>query len=68
MVRFKGADVEQDMILTGARWYAAYPLSDRQVEQDHRGVKRSTRPLSQRSPTGWGHLPPAACAAAPGPV
>jgi len=32
-VSFKGAHFPQDMILTGVRWYVAYPLSTRQVEE-----------------------------------
>src|SRR5215813_3461875 len=39
-VRFKGAHFPAEMILTGVRWYVAYPLSDRQVEEllKERGV------------------------------
>jgi transposase-like protein len=33
MVSFKGAHFMKDIILTGVRWYEAYPLSDRQVEE-----------------------------------
>ena len=32
MVSFKGAHFVQDIILTCVRWYLAYPLSDRPVE------------------------------------
>jgi transposase-like protein len=32
-VRFKGAQFAKDMILIGVRWYVAYPLSDRHVEE-----------------------------------
>jgi len=32
-VSFKGAHVPQDIILTGVRWYVAYPLSTRHVEE-----------------------------------
>ena len=77
---FKGAHFPQEIILTCVRWYVAYPLSTRQVEelvrergvpvdhatvnrwvikynplqvkylnniieQDHRSVKRVTRPM-----------------------
>jgi putative transposase len=37
---FKGAHFPQDIILTGVRWYVAYPLSYRQVEElmEERGV------------------------------
>jgi putative transposase len=68
MVSFKGAHFPQETILMGVRWYVAYPLSYRHVEelmeehgtaidirkikylnnmveQDHRGVKRITRPM-----------------------
>jgi transposase-like protein len=40
MVSFKEAHFPQDIILTGVRWYAAYPLSYRQVEEllEERGV------------------------------
>jgi putative transposase len=40
MVSFKGAHFVRDIILTGVRWYLAYPLSYRQVEElmEERGV------------------------------
>jgi hypothetical protein len=40
MVCFKGAHVEKDIILTCMRWYVAYPLRDRQLEErmQERGV------------------------------
>ena len=40
MVSFKGAPFVRDIILTCVRWYLAYPLSDRQVEErmQERGV------------------------------
>ena len=40
MVSFKGAHFVKDMILMCVRWYLAYPLSDRQVEElmEERGV------------------------------
>jgi putative transposase len=40
MVSFKGAHFEQDIILTCVRWYVAYPLSYRQLEElmQERGV------------------------------
>jgi putative transposase len=39
-VSFKGAHFPQDIILTGVRWYVAYPLSTRHVEElmEERGV------------------------------
>jgi transposase-like protein len=40
MVSFKGAHFVNDIILTCVRWYVAYPLSYRQVEElmEERGV------------------------------
>jgi putative transposase len=40
MVSFKGAHFERDIILTFVRWYLAYPLSYRQLEElmQERGV------------------------------
>jgi hypothetical protein len=40
MVSFKGAHFVRDIILTCVRWYLAYPLSYRQVEElmEERGV------------------------------
>lgn len=40
MVTFKGAHFEATVILTCVRWYVAYPLSDRQLEEmmQERGV------------------------------
>jgi putative transposase len=40
MVSFKGAPFERDIILTCVRWYLAYPLSYRQLEElmQERGV------------------------------
>jgi putative transposase len=40
-VNFKGAHFPQEIILTGVRWYVAYPLSTRQVEElmRERGVQ-----------------------------
>jgi hypothetical protein len=32
-VSFKGAHFPQDIILTGVRWYVAYPLSTRHIEE-----------------------------------
>ena len=42
MVSFKGAHFVKDIILMCVRWYVAYPLSDRQVEElmQERGVRR----------------------------
>jgi putative transposase len=40
VVSFKGAHFERDIILTCVRWYLAYPLSYRQLEElmQERGV------------------------------
>jgi putative transposase len=40
MLSFKGAHFEKDIILTCVRWYVAYPLSYRQLEElmQERGV------------------------------
>jgi putative transposase len=59
-VRFKGAHFSQALILTGVRWYLAYPLStgyvealteERGVEVDHstmsRWVIKSSPPLEE---------------------
>jgi putative transposase len=39
-VSFKGAHFAKEIILTCVRWYVAYPLSDRRVEErmQERGV------------------------------
>jgi putative transposase len=40
MISFKGAHFPQDILLMGVRWYLAYPLSYRHVEEllKERGV------------------------------
>jgi len=40
MISFKGAHFPKDIILVGVRWYVAYPLSYRHVEElmEERGV------------------------------
>jgi putative transposase len=40
-ISFKGAHFPQEIILMGVRWYVAYPLSSRQVEElmAERGVE-----------------------------
>ena len=40
MISFKGAHFETEIMLTCVRWYVAYPLSDRQLEEmmQERGV------------------------------
>ena len=41
MIDFKGHRFEQDIILTGVRWYLAYPLGNRNLEEmrAERGVE-----------------------------
>jgi hypothetical protein len=40
-IEFKGSHFERDVILWGVRWYVAYPLSYRQIEEmmQERGVE-----------------------------
>jgi len=40
-IEFKGSHFERDVILWGVRWYVAYPLSYRQIEEmmGERGVE-----------------------------
>jgi putative transposase len=40
-ISFKGAHFPQEIMLTGVRWYVAYPLSTRRVEErmEERGVQ-----------------------------
>ena len=40
-INFKGAHFPQEVILMGVRWYLAYPLSTRHVEErmEERGVE-----------------------------
>src|ERR1700680_1510423 len=40
-IAFKGSHFERDVILWGVRWYVAYPLSYRQIEEmmEERGVE-----------------------------
>ena len=41
MVDFKGSHFEQEIVLWGVRWYVAYPISYRQLEEmmKERGVE-----------------------------
>ena len=41
MMDFKGSQFERDIILWGVRWYVAYPISYRQLEEmmEERGVE-----------------------------
>ena len=49
MVSFKGAHFVKDIILTCVRWYVAYPLSYRQVEElmQERGVSVAPAPINR---------------------
>jgi putative transposase len=40
-IEFKGSHFERDVILWGMRWYVAYPISYRQIEEmmEERGVE-----------------------------
>ena len=40
MIEFKGSHFEREVILWGIRWYVAYPISYRQLEEmlEERGV------------------------------
>jgi putative transposase len=33
MIEFKGSDCKRDVILWGVRWYVAYPISYRTLEE-----------------------------------
>ena len=37
MIEFKGGHFEREVILWGVRWYVAYPISNRQLEEMMRG-------------------------------
>src|SRR6185503_16221754 len=41
MIDFKGSQFERDIVLWGVRWYVAYPISYRQLEEmmEERGVE-----------------------------
>jgi transposase-like protein len=41
MIEFKGSHFERDVILWGVRWYVAYPIGYRQLEEmmEERGVE-----------------------------
>ncbi len=66
-VSFKGAHFPKEIILMGVRWYVAYPLSYRHVEElmEERGVPRRPRHHPAlggeiQSPAGSGIPPPQA--------
>ena len=58
-ISFKGAHFPQDIILMGVRWYLAYPLSYRHVEElmEERGVLLDhatiQRWVVKYSPAAW---------------
>jgi len=49
MIDFKGSQFERDIILWGIRWYVAYPISYRQLEEmmQERGVTVDHSSLSR---------------------
>ena len=49
MMDFKGSQFEREIILWGVRWYVAYPISYRQLEElvKERGVVGDHSALSQ---------------------
>ena len=48
---FKGSPFERDLILWGVRWYVAYPVSYRQLEEmmQERGVVRRSKNVTLRT-------------------
>ena len=48
-ISFKGAHFPQEIILMGVRWYLAYPLSTRHVEElmEERGVELDHATISR---------------------
>jgi putative transposase len=48
-IEFKGSHFERDVILWGVRWYVAYPISYRQLEEmmEERGVEGDHSTLSR---------------------
>jgi transposase-like protein len=56
MISFKGAHFAKDIILVGVRWYVAYPLSYRHVEEfmEERGVSVDHATIEKpEGGTGW---------------
>ena len=51
MIDFKGSHFEKEIIMWGVRWYIAYPISYRQLEEmrGERGVRVDSSPLNR-----WG--------------
>jgi putative transposase len=50
-IAFKGSHFERDVILWGVRWYVAYPLSYRQIEEI-----QATNKVTTRTPTSAGQF------------
>ena len=46
MIEFKGSHFEREVILWGVRWYVAYPISYRQLEETCRSA--AWRSITQR--------------------
>jgi putative transposase len=66
-VSFKGAHFPKEVILMGVRWYVAYPLSTRHVEErmEERGVEVDHATINRwvitySPPIGSGVSPPEA--------
>jgi hypothetical protein len=57
MIDFKGSQFEREIILWGVRWYVAYPISYRQLEEmmGERGVmlQMSSFPVCSPRLTTW---------------
>ncbi len=49
VIDFKGSHFEREIVLWGVRWYVAYPISDRQLEEmmEERGVEVDHSTLSR---------------------
>jgi len=53
-ISFKGAHFPQDIILMGVRWYVAYPLSTRHVEELMLDV--GSMWITRPSTGGWSNI------------
>ena len=49
MIEFKGSHFEREVILWGVRWYVAYPINHRQLEEmmQERGVEADHSTLNR---------------------
>jgi hypothetical protein len=56
VIDFKGSHFERDIVLWGVRWYVAYPISYRQLEEmmEERGVELSVSPAGRSA--HWGRV------------